>query len=224
MFESFDIVRIINLKDRRDRRAEMVEELRRAGVDGDPKVQFFEAIRPADKAGFTSIGLHGVFKSHLAILEEAAAKNASVLILEDDCDFSADVATARIDPSFDIFYGGYTASNPADLHASDIIGAHMMGFSARTAPKVCEYLKRLYAEGHHLSIDGAYVWYRRAHPSDKAIFAEPPLGWQRPSRSDIEPGPFYNRWIGLRSVVQGLRQLRRAVGTKRPVEMRRAKW
>src|SRR3546814_13947539 len=86
---------------------------------------------------------------------------------------------------WDIFYGGYTASDPHDLLNSDVQGAHMMGFSAVGAHLGSQYLEQLTCEGVHPPIDAAYVWFRRSHPGLPTAFADPPLPDQRPSRSDI---------------------------------------
>src|SRR4051812_42274226 len=86
----FDRIRIISLPSRPDRRREVVGELRRHGMALEPgRVEFFDAIRPADDGGFASVGLHGCFLSHLEVLRESrAAGLARVLILEDDFQLS----------------------------------------------------------------------------------------------------------------------------------------
>lgn len=193
MFTPFDRIRIINLPERRDRRRDMERELAAVGLSGDPRVSFFAAIRPADAGDFTSIGAHGVYRSQHAILREAVAANQSVLILEDDCDFTPAARDYEFGEGWDIFYGGYYAKDPANLAASDIIGAHMMGFSAAGARRVCTYLDGLRYEGVHPPIDAAYIWFRRAHPDVATRFAVPPLAVQRSSRSDIADPRFYDR-------------------------------
>jgi glycosyl transferase family 25 len=212
VFAPFDIIRIINLPERKDRRRETMRELAALGLAGDPRVAFFPAIRPADAGAFSSIGARGVYQSQLAILREAASLGCSVLILEDDCAFSPDARDFDFGQEWDIFYGGYYASDPANLTGSDIIGAHMMGFSAKGARQVCAFLDTLEFEGLHPPIDGAYVRFRRAHPEVPTRFAVPPLANQRPSRSDIADLRFYDRLPVLReiaSVVRGVvRKLR----------------
>ena len=193
MFAAFDRIRIINLPERRDRRRDMERELAGVGLASDPRVSFFPAVRPADAGDFTSIGAHGVYRSQHAILREAAEANQSVLILEDDCDFTPAARGYDFGEGWDIFYGGYYAKDPANLAASDIIGAHMMGFSAAGARLVCAYLDSLRYEGVHPPIDAAYIWFRRTHPEVATRFAIPPLGIQRSSRSDIVDPRFYDR-------------------------------
>ncbi len=207
MFTPFDSIRIINLPERRDRRREMKRELAAIGLAGDPRVSFFPAIRPADAGAFTSIGARGVYLSQLTILREAAATNSSVLILEDDCDFSLAARDYGFGNGWEIFYGGYYAANPDNLLESDIIGAHMMGFTARAAAQICNYLDSLQFEGIHPPIDAAYVWFRRAYPDVATRFATPPLAMQRSSRSDIADLRFYDRLPILRAVTNLARQI-----------------
>lgn len=191
-FDNFDEIRVINLRDRPDRRARMEKELRRVGLEGDPRVQFFDAISFSDAGSFSSKGARGVYASQLAILKQAAAKGHSVLILEDDVDFAVGTENYDLRGDWAIFYGGYHADNPRDLYASDIAGAHMMGFRAEIVPELVSYLEAISFEGVHPPIDGAYVWFRRAHPDIPTFFVEPPLGSQRPSRSDIADLRFYD--------------------------------
>ena len=209
-FAPYDRIRIINLPDRTDRRAEMERELRRIGLADHPRVAFFPGIRSATAAPWRRPGERGVFLGHLAILEEAAEAGESVLILEDDADFTSAVDTAAI-PAQGIFYGGYDATTSPDLHASDIVGAHCMGFSADVVADLAPYLRTLVDHPDPPPIDGAYVWYRRANPHVPTTFAVPPIAVQRPSRTDIGPQKFFDRLPLLRDAATLARQLRRAI-------------
>jgi glycosyl transferase family 25 len=208
--DCFDRIRVINLAERRDRRREMERELAAISLAVDPRVSFFPAIRPADASDFTSVGARGVYLGQLAILREAAAANESVLILEDDCTFEPTTNDYSADGDWEIFYGGYEAANPDDLVNSDIIGAHMMGFTAAGAKAVVAYLDALTYEGIHPPIDAAYIWFRRAHPEVITRFAIPPLAHQRSSRSDIAPR-FFDRMLGMREAAEFARRIKRAL-------------
>ncbi|UZK67747.1 glycosyltransferase family 25 protein [Sphingomonas sp. M1-B02] len=216
MFDDFEILRVISLPQRRDRRREMESEIARAGLAGDPRIAFFDALRPSDAGPFSSIGARGCYQSHVKILEEAVRKKASVLILEDDCDLAPDAGSISLGSGWQIFYGGYMPAEPNNLQHSDIIGSHMMGFSREGAQLVLEYLRNLDVDGKHPPIDAAYIWFRRAHPEVTTVFAQPPIGHQRPSRSDIEPGAIYNRLWGVRDMVASVRRLRRTL-TRRSI-------
>lgn len=212
MFAPFDMIRVINLPERKDRRREMMRELAALGLDGDPRVAFFAAIRPRDAGRFSSIGAHGVYRSQHAILREAAERNCSVLILEDDCAFLPEARDYDFGEGWDIFYGGYDAADPENLEASNIIGAHMMGFTAKAAAQVSVYLDDLRVEeGIHPPIDAAYIWFRRAHPDARVRFATPSLAFQRASRSDIAPLRFFDRLPILRQLAALARRLTRLI-------------
>lgn len=207
--DRFDRIRVINLPNRRDRRREMERELGAIGLTSDPRVQFFPAVRPDNAGDFTSVGARGVYLSQLEILRQAAAVSESVLILEDDCAFNPAAQYYSTDGPWDIFYGGYEAATPGDLVNSDIIGAHMMGFSAVGVRSVATYLDALEYEGIHPPIDAAYIWFRRANPDVLTHFAIPPLAIQRSSRSDIAPRSF-DRLPVLREAAELLRSMRRS--------------
>lgn len=210
IFDYFDEIRIINLPSRKDRRALMLGELRRVGLADDPRVEFFDALSFPDAGSFTSRGARGVFHSQLEILEQAAKRGHSVLILEDDVDFVDGVENYRLEKGWAIFYGGYYPDDPQNLHESDIVGAHMMGFSAAIVSDVAAYLRSISVEGIHPPIDGAYVWFRRAHPDIPTLFAKPPLGNQRPSRSDIADLQFYDKIPLLRQGAAVARTVKRS--------------
>ncbi len=223
VFDQFDQIRIVNLAQRRDRRAEMVAQLRKVGLADDPRVAFFPAIACDDPGPFRRTGSYGAFLSHVALLRAAADAGQSILILQDDCDFIIPDATEyRIVGDCDIFYGGYVASDPTDLPNSDIIGAHFMGFSANAAALACYYLAAYLEPDFPLDpvaaakpdfnpairppIDGAFVWFRRAHPELVTQFAM--LGVQRASRTDIGDQRFFDKIGGLRTLASIARRLR----------------
>lgn len=228
LFDSFDRIRVVNLATRPDRRAEMELQLSRVGLLGDPRVEFFEALAYAERGPFLRTGSHGAFMSHLALLREAAATGQSILILQDDCDFILpDIQGYVIPEGWDIFYGGYHASDPGDLPNSDIIGAHFMGFSPRAANAAVKYLSDYldptfppdslaatqpgFDPAIRPPIDGAFVWFRRAHPDLRTVFAM--LGVQRPSRTDIGDQRWFDKVPGLRQLAEAARRFLRRRGS-----------
>lgn len=229
LFDTFDAVRIINLPERTDRRSEMTAELRRIGIDvsQDPKVRFFQAVRPADPGAFPSIGARGCFLSHLNLLRQAAAENLdSLFILEDDAHFprrfdvlSRPVAQALVSPDWDIFYAGYGAQTPVppaqglqpvspDLPLSL---THAMGLRKTAIGPLVDYLERMLErpagspEGGPMHVDGAYSWFRQAHPGIRTGVAAPVLITQRSSASDIAGR---ERWYQGLPLVNLLRKLK----------------
>lgn len=211
--DQFDLVKVINLPQRADRRREMRQQFEGLGADPD-RYELFEACAPADAGMFLSRGANGCFQSHFEILKMAADAGNSVLIVEDDCDFAAAARNYEVPPETDIFYGGYEAIDQGELSESGIIGSHLMGFSGRAARVAVDYLTGFgepafvvdaaaaadpgYNPAIRPGIDGAYVWLRRAHPELKVHFAQPPIAFQRRSRSDVAPLRFYDRLPGLR--------------------------
>lgn len=188
VFAGFDRIRIINLPSRQDRRADMMGELRRLGIDADPRVQFVDGVVVDDMSPWRSYGEKGVFLAHLGILRDAAASGESVLILEDDVDFTAAAGTWNLPEGCDVAYGGYEATDPSHLEASDIVGAHCMGFSASAVRALVPFLEKLLDHPSPPPIDGAYVWFRREAAGLVTHFARPVVAMQRPSMSDIARG------------------------------------
>lgn len=208
----------------------MEREFRRVGLGGDPRVTFFDAISCADSGPFLRRGSHGNFLSQLALLKEAAVANESILILEDDCDFLVpQVLEFEMPERWDIFYGGYLdARDPDNLDGSDIVGSHFMGFSPRAAQAAARYLTdylepdfapdpRAAAEpGYDPAIrppiDGAYVWFRRAHPELRTVFSQ--LGVQRSSRTDVGDQRWFDRTPGVRELAGLARKAAKGLGLR----------
>jgi len=209
LFEAFESIRILNLPHRSDRRREILAELAKLGLADDQRVSFFAGSTKTDPGPFASAGEHGCYLSHLALLKDASAEGKTVLVLEDDCDFLPEAAGYVLPDEWDIFYGGYTAEDPANLETSNMIGAHCMGYSPRAAKAFASYLEDLlepgfepdalavargnYEPGVNPPFDGAIVWFRRAHPEMKTVFAQ--IAVQRSSRSDIASGNLLDRTL-----------------------------
>lgn len=208
-FARFQLIRIINLPSRPDRRRDMMRELHRIGLSNDPRVEFVDGVLVEDKTPFRAAGEKGVFLAHLNILINAARAEKSVLILEDDVDFANGIKSWPPSDQYDINYGGYTASNSADLEHSDIIGAHCMGFSVRAARALVPFLEQLLQHESPPPIDGAYVWFRRKNPEFTSSFADPVIAIQRPSRSDIAPLRLFDRIPILSSPIAVARGIKR---------------
>lgn len=187
----------------------MLRELRRIGLEGDHRVQFVDGVLVEDKAPWRAPGEKGVFLAQLGIIADAAAAGESVLILEDDVDFTAAAASWGRADDCDIAYGGYLPADPNDLHSTDIIGAHCIGFSARAVKALAPFLSGLQTHPSPPPIDGAYVWFRRQREGFRTEFAEPVVAVQRPSRSDITPAHRFDKIALLSGPMAGLRKLKR---------------
>jgi hypothetical protein len=229
----FGHVYVINLPSRKDRRDEMAVELRKVGLDwSSADVTCFPATRPADDGGFRSIGAHGCFLSHLAVIEHAiAAGHESVLIVEDDCNFAASIAlklsqigAALADREWSMFFAGYDLHGAAPPQQGGGIGrvgaeqpmslSHCFAVRGAALAALPGYLRLLmsrpggHPDGGKMDVDGAYTWFRRTHPQFETWIALPQIAYQRSSRTDISPEYWLYALPLLRHLVAGVRKLR----------------
>jgi len=229
----FERIYIISLPERADRRGEMAAQLAKVGLSWDtPGVQLFPAIRPPERGEFSSVGARGCFLSHLAVLTDAHRRGAaSVLILEDDVDFSAHLSTdwsavreALQSTPWSFFYGGFVVSAPPTATPSRawwippttaVQTAHFLGVKHAALGALVAYLEAMLdrkggdGAGGPMHVDGAYSWFRCAHPALLTLASLNQLGIQRASRTDIHDLSWFDRWHGVRVVAQRLRRLRR---------------
>lgn len=229
-FESFQRIYVINLASRTDRRAEMVEQLSSIGLGFDSEtVRLFEAVKPTDAGFFPSVGSRGCFMSHLGVLRDAVeAKLDRILIVEDDLNFASDFAqrSARLLPriaaaDWGMFYGGHEVVG--ELEALDgganiqpevaVQTSHFLALQGPTVRAAADYLAAMLRRpagdpaGGPMHVDGAYSWFRRAHPSVRTWIATPPLGYQRASRTDIHALRWFDRTLVIRDAVSMLRRV-----------------
>ncbi len=226
----FDAVYIINLPARTDRRREMVEQLGLAGFDPqDPRIQFFEAVRPAEPAGFPTIGTRGCFLSHLGVLSSAlAAGHQRILVLEDDANFVKGFADAfgkltgqLAQRDWGIAYLGaldiqppFDAGEPLTALPSTtaVMGTHMFAIQGTAVADALHYFEAMLKrppgdpEGGPMHVDGAYSWFRRSRPEITTMLCSPALGYQRPSRTDVHATKWFDRMPVVRDVVGVLRR------------------
>jgi hypothetical protein len=225
----FDAVYIVNLDSRPDRLREVSSELGRFGlrIDG-TRVSRFPAVRPADKGEFPSIGARGCFMSQLGVFRDAIDRGLdSFLLLEDDVRFDERTDGPRLGPDageFDILYGGHERLDMSRLPADapllrlppdmGVMTAHCVGFRGAVIPRMAEFLTALAArrggdpEGGPMHVDGAYSWFRRLNPDVRTLAVNPPLAFQRASRSDISALKWFDRAPVVRDVVAALRRMR----------------
>jgi glycosyl transferase, family 25 len=234
--EQFEQIAVINLASRADRRREMAGELARVGLSlHSPPVKLFNAIRPHERAGFESVGARGCFLSHLEVLRAAIGRR-SLLILEDDLSFVADIVPAlarlpsRLPSDWGMFYGGYRieaecTAAPLTLVAprTSIGTTHFVAFNGAAIGAVVDYLQAIltrppgHPEGGPMHVDGAYSRFRADTPDLHTYVAVPELGRQRASRTDIHDLRWFDRAPIVRVAVEHLRR-RRATARRRSSE------
>jgi len=233
LLDYFQGVYIINLPSRTDRKREMQAQLTKIGLSPDhPQIEFFSAIRPDEAGEFPNIGTRGCFLSHLGVLKDAQRRGLkTILILEDDLDFSPDyleripgVLDSLAQSGWGVFYGGHQLFAPIDtmynaelaiVPPGDAVQtAHFIGFQQPIITLLIDYLERILLrpggdpEGGPMHVDGAYSWFRRQHPDVLTLLAVTELGHQRSSRTDIHELRWYDRWVGFRKLSETARKLK----------------
>lgn len=217
---------VINLAERTDRRSEMEHQLQHAGL----VASFFPAIKPAEAAGFPSIGARGCFLSHLGVLKEADRRRCNVAIMEDDLDFADgfqtrwDAVLADLDARpWSIFYPAHylegLAAGISELAPeTGVLCTHFLMFHRDAVAEVIAGLERMlqrppgHPDGGPMHVDGAYSTLRKQHPSLRTFAHAPAQGTQRSSRSDIADLKFYDRIALLRPGARIVRGLKRSWG------------
>lgn len=225
---------VINLAERRDRRAEFGKQLNKIGVSYEhPKVTIFPAIRPTELAGFPTLGARGCFLSHIGVLEAILSMKANtVIVCEDDLDFASDFVTRL--PSvldvleredWDLFYAGYTSGKVGTLvdeeaNILELPPTHPVTcshFYLLRGPAIADFRAYLsliltrpvgHPEGGPMHFDGAINHFRRDRLDLTTFAALPTLGTQRSSRTDVHSLRWFDRTALLRDAVQVLRKLK----------------
>jgi glycosyl transferase family 25 len=229
LLDGFERVRIINLRNRPDRRRETERELAAhgMGVDG-TRVAFFEAIAPVDAGGFPNPGVRGCYLSHLALLEAARADGIRhLLVLEDDIAFVRDAdrlgpaAVAELQArDWDIAYLGHTlpaSPGPPGWRPvyPPVLNAHCYALHARVLPRLIPFLRAVLArppghpEGGPMHYDGALNTFMARSPDLQALYYTRSLAYQRPSRTDLHRQSLVDRSRWLRPFARLLRGVKR---------------
>jgi hypothetical protein len=228
--ECFKLIRVINLRERKDRLRELTAQLAALGIGFElGKVELYEATRPTDPGGFDSLGARGCYTSHLDILRDARDRGVeNVLVMEDDCEIlPRNVARLEAmldelkDRAWGFAYLGHIVPMAAGSeagwqeYAGPVQTTHLYAIHRSALPGVVDYLEAcLTRPGGHpvggpMPVDGALTMYRAAHPEVVTLMAQPVVAGQRSSRSDIT-----SKWWDRVPAVSG------AVGLARGVKRR----
>lgn len=233
--EIFEQIYVINLRERKDRRIEISQQLEKLGLSlDDPLVHLFPAVRPTTRGDFPSIGARGCFMSHLGVLEHAIKANYScILILEDDVDWTkvvlsqnTELASPLINTQWNFLHGGMGDDK---LHAEAFILrnvepeqvlrlTHFIGLrGAKTLSTAHRYLSDILTrpagspDGGPMHVDGAYSWLRKENKEIQSYICVPSIAMQRPSTSDITPHTGYKALPLVRYFLAIIRKIRKAV-------------
>ena len=223
----FGEIHVLNLLIRTDRKEEMRNQFRSIGVD-DSLAHWFGAVKPTEAAGFPSPGYRGNFESHLAVLDIAVSRGLDrVVIMEDDLDFEshfhsaiAKVTSQMATVDWDMFYGGAMVRQTVPFSdslrgiepAEPVMLDHFVAFNGSAIRLARDYLQAQLGRptgdplGGPMAVDGSYSWLRREHRL-KTFIAEPQLGYQRSTRSDLSP-KWFDRVPGVGALAEALRRAR----------------
>lgn len=203
----FDQVQIINMASRVDRRKETLVEFARHRLPiNTEQVRFFQAFTPSTPAGFPNNGARGCFLSHLAILKNADSINANnVLILEDDVAFSKHItklgqeAVNQLDGmDWDIAYFGHMRGNdeatPPHWKKVDgeMLQSHLYAVNGKTLSNMIRCFETIlsrptgHPDGGPMHYDGAINTFVMQNPDINAVYFSKNLGYQRPSKTNIQ--------------------------------------
>jgi hypothetical protein len=192
------------------------------------EVELFPAIRPAEAAGFPNAAAHGCFLSHLEILRDARARGvANLLVMEDDLqvqdvDTLFSMAEHLVESPWGIAYFGHSIPAPpaqapawvpfhGELRTSHFYAVHSSVFN-QLITYLEDCLKRLPGDpvGGPMEYDGALNMFRLWHPDTITLIAQPSLGGQRSSESDIHPDP-KQQLSGIHQAISLLRRVRKTL-------------
>lgn len=228
--DHFGLTRVINLADRKDRYREIERQLDLLGTPfAAGKVELFPAVRVADAAGFPGPGVRGCFLSHLGVLQDARVRGvASVLVIEDDLEVSPrdiprleSVLKQLPAQPWGVLHLGHILelrdSGAATLQPFDgaIQTAHFYAIHRDVLPRLIAYLEGCLVRppgdpiGGPMHFDGALTMFRAANPDVATLVAQPSLGGQRSSRSDISFRGI-EQVPGIKQAMGWARSLRRA--------------
>ena len=230
LFDFFDHVYIVNLKDRVDRREETIRELARIGVAvPSGRVEFFEATRPKDKGTFRKLGSLGNHISQTRVMEDALRNNYErILVCEDDLRLLDidDEAIGRVlaglqSDEWTMASLGYLEPKDTQIASRGLVpwdgrtlGCHMYAVRGEAIGAFQNYLTLVrsrppgHPEGGSMSFDGTFNMARDFVPEVRFFIASPNLADQRPSRTNIHNLAFYDRIEPFRSIANLLRKLR----------------
>lgn len=232
--DHFDRTYIINLPERTDRRSAILRELSVAGISvTDSRVQISSAIRSEKACGFPSRAVRGCYMSHLAVLEDARnRKLKNVLVMEDDLmispllpQFLPSILSGIDQQDWGFIYLGHVeelaaAPKPRLIpYTAPLVTAHFYAVNGTVLDRLIGYLQQVLLrepgdpDGGPMHYDGALSMFRQQNSDVLTLIAQPNLGWQRPSRSDIH-AHWYERVIGLRNAADLARTLRQSFRTR----------
>lgn len=146
------------------------------------------------------------------------------MIVEDDLEISAKFKTDQAviveqlcQQDWDFVYFGHVEEveqkSPVALvpFSEGVMTAHFYAVNGKIFDRLLGFLEELqqrppgHPDGGPMHLDGAYSTFRAQNPDVVTLIASPNLGWQRSSRSDIHPNPWFDRVPGFRQLAGAAR-------------------
>jgi glycosyl transferase, family 25 len=198
-----------------------------SGAPGE--IELFRAVRPTEPGDFPSIGARGCFLSHLEILRTAQRRGlANVLVMEDDLALSPrfdqdapHMLRALQQARWGVAYLGHVLPDPGGDAAFlltdstvELRTTHFYAINGWLFGRLIDHLESVltrpagHPAGGPMHVDGAYTMFRRQNPDVPTLVAQPTLGHQRASRSDICELRWFDRIPALRPMVSLARAVR----------------
>jgi glycosyl transferase, family 25 len=229
ILDYFDRIIVINLPNRPDRKKFITRELENFNIPtSSRKVKIFSAIRPHSLEGFPSIGAYGCFLSHYTALKQARDDGMRrVLIMEDDLKISehfreqeSEILSElqKIDWAF-VYLGHVIPTieldqKPLQIYKKPILCSHFVGVNHSILDLLILFLEQVmqrpegHPDGGPMHVDGAYSTFRQQNPNIVTLVANPSMGKQRSSRSDIAPNRWFDEVPLLKKLISLVRQLK----------------
>jgi len=228
--EYFPKAYVVNLKSRPDRRREMDRMLKRVSLSANGGwVEYFPAVKVDSAEGFPNTGARGCFLSHLGVLKKARdAGLPNVVVMEDDLEIDSsfmDRSAALVDAlrerdNWGIAYLGHALEDdpshdptvPLRAETGAIGLTHFYAVNGSAIPRLIDYFESVlkrppgHPDGGPMHCDGAYTMFRARNPDVLTLVAQPNLGRQRSSKSDI-----HTQWFDRLPGVGGLARVARSV-------------
>jgi glycosyl transferase family 25 len=228
----FDRTYVVHLPERHDRMKIVLGQLDRVGIEPEVgRLEIFPGIRPKTKHGFPTAEARGCFLSHREVLTRAMKDNLRrVLIMEDDLELHSmlvisprEILGGLDGMEWGLAYLGHNLEMPEGMPPQFLLteevtrGAHFYAVQGAAIGQLVEYLDAVLTRepgdplGGPMHYDGALTMFRYAYPNVKTVAANPSLGKQTHSRSDIMPKP-WDRFPITRELAQLMRGALRFVG------------
>lgn len=223
---------VINLASRTDRKREMDGMLGRLGppVHGD-WVEYFPAVKVDSAEGFPSAGVRGCFLSHLGVYKQAIEEGLpNVVVMEDDLEIEPaflEKSTAMVEAlerhkDWGFVYFGHileddprhNSSSPLRAVTGKIMMGHFYAINGPVLPRLVRFFEKVlsrppgHPDGGPQFSDGVRNTFRARNPDVLTLAAQPNMGRQRGSRSDLSPR-WFDKIPGIRELAQTARSVNR---------------